>query len=90
MPVQYMWQFTDSTGTTVELTNGDKYTIFSYSGDNSFMTTLTVTSTVFADRGNYSCSASNIANNRDFTDSNLASLIVYGKYNAKCAVSAMA
>ena len=77
-----MWQFTDSTGTTVELTDSDKYVIQSSSGDldNNFTTTLTVISTSYADRGTYNCSASNMIDNLEFTDSDLASLIVHGKY----------
>ena len=38
MPIQYMWQFADSNGTTMELMNGDEYIIQSSSGDNSFTT----------------------------------------------------
>ena len=79
-PTQYMWQFTDSTGTTVRLINDDKYVIQSSSGDNSFTTTLTVTSAMYDDRGTYSCSATNIANNLEYTNSGTASLIVYGEF----------
>ena len=79
MPVQYTWQFTDSAGTTTELTDGDKYVIQSSSGDNSFTTTLTIISTVYADRGTYNCSAVNMANDLQFISSDLARLTVYGK-----------
>ena len=78
-PFEYMWQFTDSAGTTMELTDDDKYIIQSSSGDNSFTTTLTVLSTVYADRGTYNCSASNLVGSLEFSDSNVASLTIFGK-----------
>ena len=79
-PTQYMWQFIDSTGTTMELMNGDEYIIIqSSSGDNSFTTMLTVTSTKYDDHGTYSCSATNIIDGTQYTDSDSASLTVYGK-----------
>ena len=79
-PTQYMWQFTDSTGTTMELMNGDEYIIQSSSGDNSFTTSLTVTSTEYDDRGTYSCTATNmIDDGTQYTDSDLADLTVHGK-----------
>ena len=77
-PTQYMWQFTDSTGTTMELMNDDKYIIQSSSGDNSFTTMLTVTSTEYDDCGTYSCSASNIIDGAQYTDSDSADLTVHG------------
>ena len=77
-PTQYMWQFTDSTGTTMELVNGNKYVIQSSSGDNSFTTSLTVTSTEYDDRGTYSCSATNMIDGAPYTDSDSADLRVYG------------
>ena len=79
-PFEYDWQFTNSTGTTVRLINDDKYVIQSSSGDNSFTTTLTVTSATYDDRGTYSCGATNIANNVEYTNSGTASLIVYGEF----------
>ena len=54
-PFEYICQFTDSTGTTMELTDGDKYVIQSSSGDNSLTSTLTITATMYADRGTYNC-----------------------------------
>ena len=79
IPTQYMWQFTDSTGTTMELMNGDEYIIQSSSGDNSFTTMLTVTSTKYDDRGTFSCSATNIIDGTQYTDSDSADLTVHGK-----------
>ena len=78
-PTQYMWQFTDITGTTMELVNGSKYIIQSSSGDNSFTTSLTVTSTEYDDRGMYSCSATNMIDGTQYTDSDSADLTVHGK-----------
>ena len=56
--------------------NGNKYIIQSSSGDNSFTTTLTVTYTEYDDRGTYSCSASNMIDGVQYTDSDSASLTV--------------
>ena len=77
-PTQYMWQFTDSTGTTMELMDGVEYTIQPSSGDNSFTTMLTVTSTEYDDRGTYGCSATNMIDGAQYTDSDSADLRVYG------------
>ena len=63
----------------MELMDGDEYIIQSSSGDNSFTTMLTVPSTEYDDRGTYSCSASNMIDGVQYTDSDSASLIVYGK-----------
>ena len=79
-PTQYMWQFTDSTGTTVRLINDEKYVILSSNGDNSFTTTLTITSAIYDDRGTYNCSATNNASNFEYTNSGTASLTVYGEF----------
>ena len=81
IPFQYYWQFTDSAGTTVELTDGSKYVIQSSSGDNSFTTTLTITSTVYADHGTYNCVAMNrIGPGYLHIASDSALLVIYGKY----------
>ena len=59
--------------------DGDEYIIQSSSGDNSFTAMLTVTSTEYDDHGTYSCSATNMIDGTQYTDSDSASLIVYGK-----------
>ena len=45
---------------------------------NSYTSTLTITSAEYADRGTYSCGASNIVNGVERTVSDSASLIVHG------------
>ena len=72
------WQFTDSNGTT-NTTNGDRYTIGLSIGDKSVTTTLTIASTAYADRGVYSCSASNVIDGVVYTATSSAILTIYGK-----------
>ena len=79
-PFQYMWHFTDSTGTTEVLNANNKYVILSSSDGNNFSITLNITSTVYDDRGTYNCSATNLVNDIQYTASASATLIVYGKY----------
>ena len=77
-PSEYAWEFTDNAGDTTEVvTNAsDKYVIQSSSDGNS---TLTITSTVYDDRGVYTCSATYTVNDVEYTDSASANLTVYGK-----------
>ena len=79
-PFEYMWQFTDSTGTTMELSDGDKHVIQSSSEDSNFTTILTITSTEYADHGTYNCSASNMINDLAYTSSDVATLTIHGRY----------